>query len=72
VGDPRVTAAAASRYWVFQGLAYRGTESTGLRPWVSLGPLSSVEPDGTQPNFSGRVAALAISPTCEVEGPCRL
>jgi hypothetical protein len=23
-------------------------------------------------NFSGRVAALAISPTCEIEGPCRL
>ena len=74
-GDPASLAvfkAAAGKYWVFRGVAYRGNEARG-NVWASLGPLSTSEggASGTG-NFSGRVSALAISPTCALEGPCRL
>ncbi|HUF48762.1 MAG TPA: hypothetical protein VMM93_13175 [Vicinamibacterales bacterium] len=72
VGDPRVAEAAAGRYWVFQGLAYRGLEAADEWPWVSLGPETSIQTSNGPPNVSGRVAALAISPTCRLDGPCRL
>ena len=67
---PLVVAAANRRYWVFRGVAYEDGESTGEAAWVSLGPLLSTDEDGT--NVSGRVAALAISPTCQLDGPCRM
>src|SRR5215471_20346996 len=59
-GDPRVTAAAAQRYWVFRGVAYRGQTSIGST-WTSLGPDTTIQnPDsGATVNISGRVAALA-------------
>ena len=63
VGDPRVTAAAQQRDWVFRGVAYRGQTAIGLT-WTSLGPDTTIQnPDsGGTENVSGRVAALAISP----------
>ena len=65
VGDPRVTAAAQQRYWVFRGVAYRGQTAIGST-WASLGPDTTIQnPDaGGTRNISGRVAALAISPYC--------
>jgi hypothetical protein len=73
VGDPRVTQAAAARYWVFRGVAYRGLSPLGSA-WTSLGPETTIQnPDsGSTVTISGRVAALAISPTCLAAGPCRL
>jgi len=73
VGDPRVTAAAQQRYWVFRGVAYRGQTAIGST-WTSLGPDTTIQnPDsGGTVNISGRVAALAISPNCLAVGPCRL
>jgi hypothetical protein len=72
-GHPLVKQSAASRYWVFRGLAYRGNQPQG-EAWASLGPETSVQnPDsGSSENVSGRVSALAISPRCQVEGACRL
>jgi hypothetical protein len=72
VGDPRVALAAATKYWVFRGIAYRGLAPSGQAAWASLGPLTSIQTDNGPPNVSGRVSALAISPTCELDGPCRL
>ncbi len=73
VGDSRVTQAAASRYWVYRGVAYRGASAIGAA-WSSLGPLTTIQdPDsGGTETVSGRVAALAISPTCMTSGSCRL
>jgi hypothetical protein len=73
VGDPRVTQAAAARYWVYRGVAYRGLTAIGSA-WASLGPLTTIQdPDsGGTETVSGRVAALAISPTCTTSGSCRL
>lgn len=70
---PAVRRAAAARYWVFRGVAYRGSQAED-DAWMSLGPETSVPSGsaGTAINVSGRVAALAISPRCQVEGPCRL
>ena len=42
VGDPRVTAAAAQRYWVFRGVAYRGQTAIGST-WTSLGPETTIQ-----------------------------
>jgi hypothetical protein len=72
-GTAAVVRAAALKYWVFQGIAYRGSSRQGA-VWTSLGPLTTVvDPNaGGSSNFSGRVAALAISPKCEVDGPCRM
>ena len=65
--------AVSNKYWVFQGVARRG----GLGPadvWTSLGPETSVQGSSSSSagNVSGRVAALAISPTCRLNGRCRL
>ena len=67
-----VARAASGKYWVYRGVAYRGQQAAGAA-WVSLGPNSTTArgASGTG-NFSGRIAALAISPTCEVNGPCRM
>src|SRR5262249_41320485 len=72
-GSVAVVRAAALKYWVFQGVAYRGSTAQGAA-WTSLGPLTTVvDPNaGSSSNFSGRIAALAISPSCELEGPCRM
>jgi hypothetical protein len=71
-GSVEAARASAARYWIFRGVAYRGTQPAG-GAWTSLGPSSTTEKgaSGTG-NFSGRVAALAISPTCALNGPCRL
>lgn len=71
-GSLEVFRASAARYWVFRGVAYRGTQSSGA-VWSSLGPSSTAAggASGTG-NFSGRVSALAISPACALQGPCRL
>lgn len=71
---PLVVRASNVKYWVFRGMAYRGTEPSGERAWNSLGPeVSLVNPGAPNAeNVSGRVAALAISPTCTLDGPCRL
>ena len=74
-GNPNsleVFRASAGKYWIFRGVAYRGGEPRG-NAWASLGPLSTTEggASGTG-SFSGRVSALAISPTCTINGPCRL
>jgi len=66
---PLVVQASNQRYWVFRGIAYRDGESTGEPTWTSLGPEASYS--GNE-NVSGRVSALAISPTCTLTGPCRL
>src|SRR5262245_37974258 len=68
--DSRVAQAAMAKYWAFRGIAYRGMTPGGA-VWASLGPETSIQPDGIE-TISGRVAALAISPTCEEDGPCRL
>jgi len=70
---PAVRQAAAARYWVFRGIAYRGNQTEG-EVWTSLGPETSLQnPDtGSSENVSGRVSALAISPHCAIDGPCRL
>jgi len=74
-GEPHSLAvfrAAQGKYWVFRGVAYRGQQGAGPA-WASLGPLSASSGSaGGQDNFSGRITALAISPACEVNGPCRL
>ena len=72
-GHPAVRQAAASRYWVFRGIAYRGNQTEG-EVWTSLGPETSLQSPntGSSENVSGRVAALAISPHCSLIGPCRL
>ena len=71
-GSVEVARAAAAKYWVFRGVAYRGTQTAGAA-WTSLGPSSTTEGGASgSGNFSGRVSALAISPTCALNGPCRL
>lgn len=71
-GSVEVARASAARYWVFRGVAYRGTQPGGAA-WASLGPSSTTAGGASgSGNFSGRVAALAISPSCTVNGPCRL
>jgi len=71
-GSAEVARASATRYWVFRGVAYRGTQPAGAA-WISLGP-SSTAPGGASGsgNFSGRVSALAVSPICTLGGPCRV
>jgi hypothetical protein len=72
-GHPVVRQAAARRYWTFRGIAYRGSQAEG-NTWTTLGPETSIQnPDqGGTMNVSGRVTGLAISPRCELRGPCRL
>ena len=70
---PALVGATLNKYWVFRGIAYRRRVATDT-VWTSLGPETSIQnPDsGSTENVSGRIAAIAISPTCQEEGPCRL
>lgn len=71
-GSVEVARASSARYWVFRGIAYRGAQPGGAA-WISLGPSSTTEGGASgSGNFSGRVSALAISPACALQGPCRL
>jgi hypothetical protein len=68
-GSPLIRQASAEKYWAYRGIALRtGQPSSSV--WTSLGPLTSV--DLASENVSGRVSALAISPTCQLQGRCRL
>jgi hypothetical protein len=65
--------AVSHKYWAFRSVTRRG--GLGLADvWTSLGPETSVQ--GSNPNdaanVSGRIAALAISPACRLNGRCRL
>jgi hypothetical protein len=73
-GTLPVIFAASAKYWIFQGLAYRHSNTPETAAWTSLGPLSVVADaaSGSGRNVSGRVSALAISPKCRLDGPCRL
>ena len=73
VRHPELIRASLQKYWVFRGMAYRGRTVAG-GVWTSLGPETTIQdPDsGSTETVSGRVAALAISPACEEDGPCRL
>jgi hypothetical protein len=70
---PALIRASLEKYWVFRGMAYRGRVATDA-VWTSLGPETNIQdPDsGSTETVSGRVAAIAISPTCQEDGPCRL
>ena len=72
-GHPAVLRASMAKYWTFRGVAYRGTTAVG-GVWTSLGPETTIQNPGSGniETISGRVAALAISPTCREDGPCRL
>ncbi len=74
IGSAEVRAAQAQRFWSFQGLAYRSTPDPLGPVWTSLGPETVLRSTSSslQSSVSGRVAALAISPRCQVQGPCRL
>jgi hypothetical protein len=69
--NPLFRQAAAATYWVYQGLARRGPGVDALSVWTTLGPETTLVGSGEE-NVSGRVSALAISPTCGRTGPCRL
>src|SRR4051794_31173750 len=57
-GTLEVARAAAAKYWVFRGVAYRGTQANGAA-WASLGPSSTTAGGASgSGNFSGRVSAL--------------
>ena len=73
-GTLPVVFAASTKYWIFQGLAYRSSNTPEAGAWSSLGPLSTVadSASGTGQNVSGRVSSLAISPKCQLNGPCRM
>lgn len=73
-GTLPVVFASSAKYWIFQGLAYRHSNTPEGAAWISLGPLSTVADaaSGSGENVSGRVAALAISPKCQLDGPCRI
>jgi hypothetical protein len=73
VRHPELIRASLQKYWAFRGIAYSGRAASG-GVWTSLGPETTLpDPDGGgTETASGRVAALAISPTCEEDGPCRL
>jgi len=42
-GSAAAQQASASKYWVFQGLAYRGLAQANTNPWQSLGPLTHIQ-----------------------------
>ncbi|HSC28494.1 MAG TPA: hypothetical protein VLD67_14545 [Vicinamibacterales bacterium] len=73
-GHPLVIQASASKYWAFRGLAYRESGEPQGAVWTTVGPQTTLQnPEfGSSENVSGRVSALAISPACELRGPCRL
>ncbi len=74
VGSPLVREAASQTYWAYQRVAYDAQGQPRGNVWTSLGPETNlVDPSGaTTESVSGRVSALAISPTCSRTGPCRL
>jgi hypothetical protein len=68
-GSPLVRQSSAEKYWAFQGIALRpGQPSSSI--WTSVGPLTTLT--SSSESVSGRVSALAIAPTCELQGRCRL
>ncbi len=73
VRHPALFRAGLEKYWAFRGIAFRGRTAVDA-VWTSLGPETSIQNpnSGSTENVSGRVSALAISPTCEEDGPCRL
>jgi hypothetical protein len=71
-GAALVTQANAQKYWVFQDIAVRGSGPGLVGAWISLGPETTVADSATGETVSGRVAALAVSPACELRGRCRL
>ncbi len=74
-GSAAAQQANASKYWVFQGLAYRGLAQANTNPWQSLGPLTNIQgadASGVSETISGRVSALAVSPLCSLDGACRM
>jgi len=74
IGSAEVRAAQAQRFWVFRGLAYRSGGDPLEPVWTSLGPETVLQSatSGLSTSVSGRVSTLAISPTCERQGRCRL
>ena len=72
VGHPLVVRATGEQDRAFRGSAFRGGTNVGAI-WTSLGPETSIQDanSGSSENISGRVAALAISPTCTTSGRCR-
>src|SRR6187397_1586116 len=71
-GTPLVAQANAQKYWVFQDFAVRGAGPGEAGAWISLGPQTTLADGVTDETVSGRVSALAVSPACELRGPCRL
>jgi hypothetical protein len=65
--------AVSNKYWVFRSVARRGGQGPA-EVWTSLGPETSIQGNNVTDaaNVSGRVAALAISPACQLNGRCRL
>ena len=71
-GSALVAQANTQKYWVYQDIAVRGPGPGQTGAWISLGPLTTLVSGSTTENVSGRVSALAVSPTCELRGRCRL
>jgi hypothetical protein len=72
VGHPQVIQASGEKYWAFQQLALRAGGVVGGNVWRTLGPETVADSGNASGNISGRVSALAISPTCQLVGRCRL
>ena len=68
-GHPLFRRAAQTAYWAFRGVAYRNGAQASGSVWATVGPETTLV--GAE-NVSGRVAALAISPHCQLRSPCRL
>lgn len=73
-GSVEVRRAFTARFWAYQGMAYRNGADPLGPVWTSLGPETVLQSLTSSPaqSVSGRVSALAISPHCRVDGPCRL
>jgi hypothetical protein len=71
-GSAQVATASAAKYWVFQGVAVRGTGPGTTGAWLSLGPDTTLVSASTDETVSGRVSALLVSPACSLRGQCRV
>jgi len=71
-GSAILAQANLTKYWVYQGIAVRGTGPGTTGAWLSLGPETTLASGSTTETVSGRVSALAVSPTCSLRGRCRL
>ena len=73
-GSVEVRRAFSSRFWAFQGIAYRSGAAPLGAVWTSLGPETTLQSPtaSLEQSVSGRVSALAISPHCRKQGGCRL